>query len=62
MGAPFSIELLDLQSRGSTITMFIGDQKLANALVEAVNKTCRAYAAHIADIYELDQQEPDGAA
>jgi hypothetical protein len=62
MGAPLSLELLDLQSRGSTLTMFIGDQKLANALVEAINKTCREHAAHIADIYELEQQEPEGAA
>ena len=61
MGAPLSLELLDLQSRGSTLTLFIGDQKLANALVEAINKTCREHAAQAADIYELEQ-EPEGAA
>jgi hypothetical protein len=59
MGAPLSLELLDLQSRGSTLTLFIGNQTLADALVEAINETCRKQAAHVTDVYEL---EPEDAA
>lgn len=62
MGAPLSFELTDKNGRGSTITMFIGDQELANSLVEAINDICRHHAAHIADIYELEEQNPGGAA
>jgi len=61
MGAPLSLELLDLQSRGSTITMFIGNQMLADKLVDAINEACREQAAQVADIYALEQ-EPEGAA
>jgi len=61
MGAPLSLELTDKDGRGSTITLFIGNQDLATVLVEAINDICRSRAAHIADVYALEQ-EPEGAA
>jgi hypothetical protein len=62
MGAPLTFELRDKQERASGIVMFLGDQKLADALIEAINRVCREHAAHIADIYEMEHQEPEGAA
>jgi len=45
MGAPITLELHDKDDRRSTFIMFVGNQALADALVETINQTCRTHEA-----------------
>lgn len=56
LGAPLTLELHDREGRrSSTFIMFVGNQKLADDLVETLNAACRRHEAAPGDVVYLPE-------
>lgn len=58
MGAPLTLYLEDDTEQSCSVILFVGNQKLADALVEAINAVCQGHSAAVAELLGL----PDNVA
>jgi hypothetical protein len=52
-GAPLTLYVEDKDESRSSIVLFVGNQKLVDSLVAAINDICRVHDAIVGDVVDL---------